>query len=97
MQMRSLTILPSLLNNGSLRQIGHLLNNVQFNQAVGAGILITYSLKLISMDALNVLDVHNPLVNDAKIVLCHRRLHTSATIVTANDNVLYFQKLYGIL
>jgi len=49
------------------------------------------------VEALDNLDVANPVIDDADGTILHRCLDTSAEVVTTNYNMAYFEVVDGVV
>lgn len=62
MQVKRLAVSPSILHNGGLGKVVHLLYDIQLNKAFKTGGLINYGIQLLMMKAINVLEVAYPVI-----------------------------------
>ena len=79
-------------------QLVNLLDDVQLYQTIDAGLLRRQALDAVLMQAVDVLDMHQPVIDQGQIraLLVQRRLDAAAGIVAADDDVLHFEHLYRV-
>ena len=94
-QMQDLFVPPRILNNRSLCEVKHLFLNVFLYKPVPSLLFILDGVKLSLMITINILNNSNPVVDYTYGAAVHSCLHTSAAIVTANNNMAYFESVYG--
>lgn len=91
-----LTACPRILHNGGMADIIGLLDDVEFTESIqlcGS----EHILNRHDMLMLDVANVPQPVIDEAQLAALERSLHTTATIVTADDDVLNLQGVDGIL
>ena len=68
-------------------QILYLLNHVDLDQSSQTFVFVLDSIEFVLVQAIHVLNVAQPVVNDAERRAFQRRAHTSAIVVTAHNDV----------
>ena len=82
-----LTALPGLVDDGGLRDIDDLLNDVEFAEPVRAG-FVGEGVDVGGVLEADVLNVAEPIINETDAALVERGGDTSAAVVANNDDVL---------
>ena len=82
-----LTALPGLVDDGGLRDIDDLLNDVEFAESVRAG-FVGEGVDVGGVLEADVLNVAEPIINETDAALVERGGDTSAAVVANNDDVL---------
>ncbi|MNH26129.1 hypothetical protein D3C79_861620 [compost metagenome] len=80
-----------------MADVGHLLGHVQLAQVVEALVLILDGFELFAVLEIDILDVAQPVVDEAQLLVLHRRLDAAATVVAADDDVLHLEHLHRVL
>lgn len=86
-----------LLEGGGLDHVAALLVDVELDEALVAGLLVGDGVELLLVQAVDVADVAQPGVHEAKVLGRHGGLDTAAAVVAADNNVLNLEVLDGIL
>jgi len=76
-----------------MAHVHHLVHGVELAQAVGALGRVGEALQAIDVAVAHVLDVAQPVVGEAGLVVVHRRLHAAAAVVAHDEDVLHAQDL----
>ncbi len=71
--------------------------HVELHHAIEPGLLGGLGIHFGLVQAVHILDVAQPLVDQPQRLLRHRRLHAAATVVAADDDVLHMQVLHRVL
>lgn len=90
-----LTSVPGFLNDGSMTDVEHLLDDVEFNEAAAASFFVFNGIEFIFEAGINVSDVAQPVVDKAEVVVFHGRSDASAPIMAAYDNVADIEDIHG--
>ena len=88
---------PGILDDGGVADVAHLLDDVEFAEAVGARINISDLFKFILMRNMEILDVAQPVVDKAELLLLARGLDAAAAVMAADDDMLDLQNLHRVL
>ena len=88
---------PSIPHDGGIGNVPHLLDHVEFTQAIRLFLLGHRLLELVVMQTRNVADMHEPVVNETVIDVLHRRLDAAAAIMPAYDDVFHAEHFNRIL
>lgn len=86
-----------LLNGSRLNDVPALLDDVELDQAVIAGVLVLDGVKLLLVQPVDVPDIPEPGVEDAEVLRAHGGLDTAAAVMAADDNVLDLEVLDGVV
>lgn len=97
MYNRVLVLVIGLLNICRLDDVAALLLDIELDKAVASSGRIGDGIKLLLMETVNVSDVSQPRVEQTQILGSHGGLYTSATVVTADNNVLDTEMTDGIV
>jgi len=89
-------VLPRLLDDRGLEQVVHLLHHVELHELVGAHLGVLEHDQLGPMLGVGVLDVPEPLVEQAEAIVGHRGLHAAAAVVATHDDVVDLEVLDGV-
>ena len=87
---------PGVLDRRSLTNIDDLFDDVQLTEFVEAGTLAERR-KYVLVKTRRVLDVPQPVIDQAVSGIFHRGLHSAATVVSGDHNMTDVQHLYGEL
>lgn len=86
-----------LLDVGRLHDVAALLQDVELDEALVSVILVLDGVQLLFVETVNVTNVSQPGVEEAKILGGHGGLDTTAAVVTADDDVLDAKVADGIV
>lgn len=86
-----------LLDCGGLDDVAALLDDVELDEAVVAGVLVLDGVQLVLVQPVDVPDVPKPGVEDAEVLGRHGGLDAAAAVVAAHDDVLDLEVLDGVV
>ncbi len=92
-----LSVVPGVLNDGRVADIGDLLDYVQFAEQVLPRCFIRQRIDFVLMIAINIFDVAQPVVNQSVTAVLKRRTDPATSVVTTDDDVFYLKKFDSIL
>ena len=87
---------PGILDDGGVADVDDLLLDVEFAESIQL-FRVTEAVELIGIEADDVLDMPQPVVDQAMFAVLQRRLHPTAAVVTTDDDVLDAQDIDGEL
>src|SRR5690242_18394800 len=82
---------PGILNNGRVTDILDLFYDIEFAEPVTATQRIADGVQFLLMTNIDILDVSQPIVDQPELLRTARGVHTSAEIVSTNDDMLDVQ------
>ena len=88
---------PRALDDGGLADIGDLLDDVELAKPVFAEVLGHDGGEFAVVFLMHILDVAEPVVDEAQLAIVKGSLHTAATVVADDHDVLHFEDLDGVL
>src|SRR5262249_6455385 len=88
--------LPGALDDRGMADIQDLLADIQFAQHVEPFVVTGFVIQYPGIGGVDVLDLSQPIVDQAEFRAFHRRPHAAAAIVAAYNNMLHFQDVNGI-
>ena len=91
-----LSALPRGLHNRRMSQIVHLFHHVQFTKGIQTALLWHFTEQRAVLKP-DIADMQQPVVDKPQLRVLHRRLHAAAAVVAADNNVLDFRDIDGIL
>ena len=97
MHRKSTSGRPGILDDGRVANILDLLDDVQLTQAISSRAQVLDRFKFNLVTDVNILDVTQPVVDEAQLMAVARRVDTAAQIVSADNDVLDLQDLDGEL
>src|SRR5262245_28678533 len=98
MQVGPLFMLPGSLNNRGLGKIEYLFLYVQLYESIRLFFVVINTIELISVNTVYVFDIAKPHIQYRfKISIGSCCFNTSATIMTTNDHMFYFQVIDRIV
>ena len=84
---------PCSLHDGRIAYISHLLHDVEFAKLIETFALINKVVQRVFMTAINILEVTQPVINQAELFVLHGGGHTATAIMSAYDDVFDQQHL----
>ena len=81
----------------SARDIFDLLYNIQFTQAVDSLIGIANLIHDVFVVVVDIANITQPIIDQPQFAIFQRRFYATATIVTGNHDVFYFEKFNGVI
>src|ERR1035437_7933450 len=93
MHRQGLAALPGILNDGRLRDVSHLLDDVEFAKPVTPPGLVGHGLETAIVFFANIMNVSQPVIRQTNSLTTQRRTHPATAIVPADDDVLHLQHL----
>ena len=91
--MQDLLVFPSILNNSCLSQVKDLLLYIFLYKFIPAFFLVFDRVEFVLVEAINVFDIPDPVVDYTYGAAVHSCLHTTAAIVTTNNDMAYFKSV----
>ena len=87
---------PGVLDDGGGADVCHVVDHVQFTQAIDP-LLEGQTVQFLAVDVVDVLDVAQPVVDQAQLLLAGGRAHAATAIVATDDDVLDLEGLDRVL
>src|SRR5215213_2904817 len=88
---------PRTLHNSSMADVTHLFDDIKFTKMIQALLLISDAIQRGFVALVNILQVTQPVINQAELFVLHGRRYTPTAIMSADDDVFDGQHLDGIL
>jgi len=96
-QNRAALLNPSFLNYLCLGEVPKLLMNVELNEPISLGVKTTDVQDLVLVHNEGVLNLLEPLIEDAVAMARQGCPDAATSVMTAHDHMLYLEELHGIL
>src|SRR5262245_27028597 len=92
-----LSLRPTLLDKNDGRDVSHLSDDIEFAQAVEAGMAFRHKPELVMMLLVELADRMQPVINEPAPPAVDRCAHAAAAIVTDDQDVLHLEDIDGEL
>src|SRR5688572_5004203 len=89
-----LTALPSVTDDGGFARIYNLFDDVKLAQFVQTGVVIDDRTQFAIVPPHHILDVPQPVIDQAETRIVHRRHYSAAAIMPANDDMFHLEYIH---
>src|SRR5690606_30740005 len=96
MHCQRLPALPSPLNDTGMANVTNLMDHIQLTESIHPRLEIQ-RIKLIAVNCVNVLDITQPVVDQAQFCIFNGRTHPATTIMPRHHNMAHLQYFDGEL
>src|SRR5438128_663921 len=88
---------PCALHDGGMTDISYLLDDIKLTKVIEALLLVGDTVQRRFIALVNILQVTQPVINQAELFVLHGSRHTTTAIMSTDDDVLDLQDLHRIL